>query len=79
MWRSKKLIIGVVLAVVLLFGSLGGVALADEPENEIHPRAEFLERLAGKLGITVEELQAKMAEIRGELPERNPEDWQGKR
>ncbi|MFC2065855.1 hypothetical protein ACFLUO_02170 [Chloroflexota bacterium] len=79
MWRSKKVIVGVILAAVLLFGSLGGVALADDPENEIHPRAEFLERLAGKLGITVEELQAKIAEVRGELPERDCEMWQGKR
>ena len=79
MWRSKKLIVGVVLAAVLLLGSLGGIALADDSENEIQPRMGFLEMLAGKLGITVEELQAKFAEVRAELPERSPEDWQGRR
>ena len=33
MRRSKKLIVGTVLAALVLFGSLGGVALAD-PEEE---------------------------------------------
>ena len=83
MWRNKKVIVGAILVVVLLFGSLGGVVLAQENENDNEdnnqPRIEFLERLAAKLGTTVEELQAKIAEVRGELPERNPEDWQGRR
>ena len=77
MWRSKKFIVGVVLAAVLLFGSIGGVALAQENESDSgdnnQPRIEFLERLAEKLGITVEELQAKIAEVRGELPARDGE------
>ena len=80
MWRSKKLIVGVVLAAVLLAGSLGGVALANGVnEDDSQPRAEFLDRLAGKLGITVEELQAKIAEVRGELPKRDGESWNGGR
>ncbi|MFC1917678.1 hypothetical protein ACFLXH_03395 [Chloroflexota bacterium] len=79
MWRSKKFIIGVVLAAVLLFGSLGGVALADDGGDNPQPGAEFLEKLAEKLGITVEELQAKMAEVREELPHRDGEGWHGKR
>ena len=83
MWRSKKLIVGAILVVVLLFGSLGGIVLAQGNENDNgdnnHPRVEFLDRLAVKLGITVEELQAKIDEVRGELPEGNPEDWQGRR
>ena len=33
MRRSKKVIIGVVLAGVLLVGSLGGIALADDSDN----------------------------------------------
>jgi hypothetical protein len=77
-WRSKKLIIGVVLAAVMLVGSIGGVALADDPENEVHPRVEFLERLADKLGITVDELQEKIAEVRAEMPARSPGDWRGR-
>ena len=55
MWRSKKLIIGVVLAVVILTGSLGGLAIADNGDDG-HPRVEFLERLAKKLGIPDEDL-----------------------
>jgi len=41
MWRSKKLIIGVVLAAALLFGSLGGVALAADNEDDSQPGAFF--------------------------------------
>ena len=78
MWRSKKLIVGLVLAVVLLFGSLGGIALADDNADNNHPRTEFMERLAEKLGITVEGLQSKIAEVREELPQINPADWQGR-
>ena len=37
MWRRKKVIVGAILAAVLLFGSLGGVALADEDDSQ--PRA----------------------------------------
>ena len=33
MWRSKKFIAGVVLAVMLLAGSIGGVALAADNED----------------------------------------------
>jgi hypothetical protein len=93
MRRSKRLIIGVVLAAVLLFGSLGGIALADDGDDNgdtPKPWAEFQEKLADKLGITVEELQAKiaevreelqakMAEVREELLTRDGEGWQGKR
>ena len=41
MWRSKKLIVGVVLAAVLLAGSLGGVALANTGDDECSPEARF--------------------------------------
>lgn len=82
MWRSKKLIICVALALVLLLGSLGGVAFAQENEDG-RPGAVFLEKLAEKLGISVDELQAKITEVREdvreELPERNFGPWAGKR
>ncbi len=80
MWRSKKVIIGAVLVAVLLLSSLGGIAFAQtENGEECQPRTEFLERLAGKLGITVEELQAKIAEVREELPERDGDGFHGNR
>lgn len=44
MWRSKKVIVGAVLAVVLLFGSLGGVALANNGDDSA-PKARFGELL----------------------------------
>jgi hypothetical protein len=83
MWRSKKVIIGAILAAVLLLGSLGGIVLAQENESDNgdsnHPRAEFLEMLAEKLGISVQELKDKIAEVREELPERDGEGWYGRR
>jgi len=41
MWRSKKLIVGVVLAAALLFGSLGGVVLAADNGDDSQPGALF--------------------------------------
>jgi len=42
MWRSKKFIVGVVLAAVLLFGSIGGVALANtENGDDSQPEARY--------------------------------------
>ena len=82
MWRSKKVIISVVLAVVLLSGIIGGLALAQEDEDS-QPKIGFLERLADKLGITTEELKDKIAEVRAEIqaefPERNLRDWPARR
>ena len=46
MTRSKKLIIGTVLIAVLLFGSLGGLALANDGDDDPQPRVDFLEKLA---------------------------------
>ena len=42
MWRSKKLIISVILATVLLAGSIGGIALAQtEDEDNGQPETRF--------------------------------------
>jgi len=41
MWRSKKFIIGTVLTVVLLLGSIGGVVLAADNGNDSGPKAKF--------------------------------------
>ena len=78
MRKHKKLVFSAVIAAVLLFGSIVGVALADDGSNNSQPRAEFQQRLAEILGITLEELQAKMAEVRGDLPQKDGECWQGK-
>ena len=74
MRKHKKLVIAAMMAAVLLFGSVVGVAFADDGSS----RSVFQEKLAENLGITLEELQVKMAEVRGALPQRDGECWQGK-
>jgi len=75
MWHSKKLTISIVLAFVLLFGVIGGVALAQESDDSQPSRIGFLDRLADKLGITTQELKDKIAEVQAELPERELRGW----
>ena len=41
MWRSKKLILIALLAVVVLAGSIGGVVLAADDEDETEARVRF--------------------------------------
>ena len=79
MKKSKKLIIGAMMAAVLLIGSVVGVAMADDDNGAIQTPVGIQERLAEKLGITVEELQSAMDEIRGELPQRNCDGLQCER
>ncbi len=54
MWRSKKMIISLVLASVLLLGSLGGIALAADDEEDSQPRA-FLGTLWEKVSVLYEQ------------------------
>ena len=43
MWRRKRMIVGVVLAVVLLVGTIGGVALAADEEDVVeHDGTPFM-------------------------------------
>jgi len=83
MWRKRKLIIGVVLAVVLLAGSIGGVALANEGEDDSGPAArcgEFIDRVCviyqeKSGGDTIDNpdaLKEAFAEARGEM---TPSSW----
>ena len=83
MRRGKKLIIGVVLAVVLLAGSLGGVAFASDGEDEGGPAdrfGEFMDRVCAIYqdksgGDTIENpdaLKEAFTEARGEM---SPEGW----
>ena len=70
MRHSKKLIIGVVLAIVLLLGTLGGVVLADDtdsnqPTTMLNRVAEIL---VGKgINITSEQLQEAFTQARDEI------------
>jgi len=48
-WRSKKLIMTAILAVVVLAGSIGGAVLAADGDEDIQPEAPFdamLERIS---------------------------------
>ena len=54
MWRSKKMIISLVLASVLLLGSLGGIALAADDEEDSQPGA-FLGTLWEKVSALYEQ------------------------
>jgi len=80
MWRSKKVIILAVLVAVLLFGTLGGVALANSgDENDTQPEIKceaFLDKVCelydddidcGKLKTAFAEAKSQM---QGEMPER---------
>jgi hypothetical protein len=76
MFRSKKLIVGVVLAAVLLAGSIGGVALANGDDDENLPEARYgalldkvCEIYKGKTGVAIdpEELEDAFAEAQSEM------------
>ena len=76
MFRSKKLIVGLVLAVVLLAGSIGGVALANGDDDDSLPEARYgalLDKVSEiykeKTGVTLdpEELKDAFAEAQSEM------------
>ena len=70
MWRSKKLIVIAVLAVVVLAGTIGGIALAQE-DGEVNgdnsqPQT-LLARVAAILSIDQQELEDAFAQAKSEL------------
>lgn len=76
MFRSKKLIVGVVLAVVLLAGSIGGVALAADGDDDSLPEARYgalldkvCEIYKEKTGVTIDpqELEDAFAQAQSEM------------
>jgi hypothetical protein len=74
MWRSKKFIIITVLAAVVLAGSLGGIVLANDDENQPEAQhAALLERVCEiyeentGTAIEADELQNAFAEAQSEM------------
>jgi len=70
MWRSKKLIVIAVLAAVVLVGTIGGIALAQE-DGEVNgdnsqPQT-LLARVATILGIDQQELEDAFVQAKSEL------------
>ena len=68
MWRSKKVILMVLLAAVVLVGSATGVVLAQtDNDGDSQPRVVLLDRVAAKLGIDRQELEDAFAEAIAEI------------
>ena len=83
MWRSKKFILVAVLAVVLLAGSIGGVALAADNGDDSQPKArcgDMLERVCEiyeqntAVVIDQEALKDAFAQVRGEMRPEAPQN-----
>jgi hypothetical protein len=72
MWRSKKLIVFALLAAVLVFGSIGGVVLANG-DDEASPPMSLMARVAAKLGISEQVLRDAFAEAHSEMQAERPE------
>jgi len=75
MWRSKKFIIGLLATVVLVSASIGGVALAQDNEEDSQPEAH-LEALWDKvaqilqdegINITSEQLKDAFSQAQGQM------------
>jgi hypothetical protein len=73
MWRSKKFVLVALLAVVVLVGSIGGVALAQENE-EGKPRVTLLARVAEILGIDQQQVEDAFAQARSEARDNRIQD-----
>jgi hypothetical protein len=68
MWRKKRFIIGLLVAVVVVLASLGGVALAqDETDNSQHDT--LLGKVADILGIDQQRVEDAFSKAQTELRE----------
>ena len=70
MWRSKKLIIAAILTVVVLVGSIGGIALAQENGDDNGDNSQpqtLLARVAAILGIDQQELEDAFTQAKSEM------------
>jgi len=82
MWRSKRFIIVAVLAAVLLAGSIGGIALADDEDNDgqiVAPCGALWDRAAEILRdsgveVTSDQLQDAFAQAGNEARQAAMED-----
>jgi len=65
-WRSKKFIIAVVLAVLAVVGSMGGVVLAADNGDDSQPKT-LLARVAEILGIDQQRVEDAFAQAQSEM------------
>ena len=68
MWRKKKFIIGLLVAVLVMIGSLGGVALAQKGDDEVQSKS-LTARVAEILGIDQQSLEDAFSQARAEMRE----------
>ncbi len=74
MWRSKKFIIITILAIVVLLSTFGtGTVLAAEEDSD-DPKLTFIERVAGFLEITPEQLREAFQDTRDYMQTLDPEE-----
>lgn len=72
MWRSKKFIIIALVAIVVLAGSIGGIALAQTEEEEETQTETIFDKVAAVLvedgvNITSEQLKDAFAEVQRDM------------
>ncbi len=84
MWRSRKLVMAAILAVVVLVGSIGGVVLAADGDEDIQPEAQFgaiLERISAiyqeKTGtaLDTEALKDALEQVQSEMRTAAMQEW----
>lgn len=67
MWRSKKFIVAVLAAAVLLVGGIAGVALAQTGDANNSSEKTLLGRVASILGIDQQKLEDAFTQARTEM------------
>ena len=84
MWKSRKLIIAAILAAVVLVGSIGGVVLAADGDEDTQPEAQFdalLERISAiyqeKTGtaLDTEALKDALNQAQSEMRTEAMQEW----
>ena len=66
MWRTKKLIITAIVAAVVLVGSIGGVVLAADGDDDSQPKT-LLARVAEILGIDQQTFEDAYSQAQSEM------------
>jgi hypothetical protein len=76
-WKSKQFILLLVLAAVIVAGSIGGIVYAQggDDEEDVAPRTALLERVADKLGIDAQQLKDAFTEVIEEMRDEAQLKW----
>ena len=74
MWKKKRVIIGVLAAVLLVSASIGGVALAQDNEENSQPKTLFA-RVADILGIEQQVVEDAFAQAQTEMRAEALDSW----